>query len=82
MGSGKCRWIVRLDRGLNPEVNVIARMNSLNTEPVDYYILPSLEGFENELSLKENNNLLFEMYRFDNIGTFFDMLSTTEMEVA
>lgn len=82
MGSGKCRWIVRLDRSLNPEVSVIARMNSLNTEPVDYYILPSIESFENELCLKENNNLLFEMYRFDDIRTFFDMLSTAEIEVA
>jgi len=34
------------------------------------------------LCLKENNNLLFEMYRFDNIRTFFDMLSTAEIEVA
>ncbi|EEQ20100.1 hypothetical protein yinte0001_8490 [Yersinia intermedia ATCC 29909] len=56
-------------------------MNSLNTEPVDYYILPSIDFFENELKLKDNNNLLFEMYRFDDIKPFFNMLSTDDKDV-
>ncbi|EOA2960729.1 MULTISPECIES: recombinase family protein [Enterobacterales] len=81
IGSNRHRWIVRLDRSLNPEISIIARMNSLNTEPIDYYILPSIDFFENELKLKDNNNLLFEMYRFDDIKPFFNMLSTDDKDV-
>lgn len=55
-------------------------MNSLNIEPVDYYILPSIDFFENELKLKDNNSLLFEMYRFDDITAFFNMLSTDDKD--
>ncbi|MFT4273937.1 MAG: recombinase family protein [Pantoea sp.] len=77
----KHRWVVRLDRSLNPEISIIARMNSLNTEPVDYYILPSIELIEQELKLKDNNNILFEMYRFDDIKPFFNMLSTDDKDV-
>ncbi|BAN98232.1 recombinase [Plautia stali symbiont] len=77
-GLNKHKWIVRLDRSLNPEITIVARMNSLNTEHVDYYILPSIEFLEHELKIKDNNNLLFEMYRFDDIKPFFNMLSTTD----
>ncbi|HCJ8544706.1 TPA: recombinase family protein [Escherichia coli] len=80
--TDKCRWIVRLDRSINSDINIIVRMNSLNSVPLDYYILPSIDSFENELNLKENNSLLFEMYRFDDINIFFKMLSTNKKEVA
>ena len=80
-GLNKHRWVVRLDRSLNPEISIIVRMNSLNTEPVDYYILPSIEFLEHELKIKDNNTLLFEMYRFDDIKPFFDMLSTDDKDV-
>jgi len=80
IGPSKHRWIVRLNRSLNSEISIIARMNSLNIEPVDYYILPSIDFFENELKLKDNNSLLFEMYRFDDITDFFNMLSTDDKD--
>ena len=57
-------------------------MNSSNSEPVDYYILPSIESFENEIKIKENNSLLLELYRFDDIEFFFKLLMPLTTEEA
>lgn len=81
-GNEKYQWIVRLDRSLNADLNIVVRMNTLNSEPVDYYILPSLEKFEDELKIKEDNDMLFELYRFNNLDAFLDMLTPSLMEAS
>lgn len=81
-GNGKYQWIVRLDRSLNTDLNIVVRMNTLNSEPVDYFILPSLEKFEDDLKFKEDNKMLFELYRFDNLDFFLEMLNPTLMEAS
>ncbi|WP_241573695.1 hypothetical protein [Rosenbergiella nectarea] len=81
-GKEKLQWVVRLDRSLEADVNIVVRMNSINTEPVDYFILPSVETFENEMRIKESNNINFEMYRFEGLDRFFDMLTLTFYEAS
>ncbi|MCW2107658.1 UNVERIFIED_ORG: DNA invertase Pin-like site-specific DNA recombinase [Rahnella aquatilis] len=81
-GKEKYQWIVRLDRSLDADLNIVVRMNSLNTEPVDYFILPSLENFEKDIKIKENNKMLFELYRFDNLDILFDMLNPKIVEAS
>ncbi|MCW0350409.1 MULTISPECIES: recombinase family protein [Pantoea] len=81
-GNDKYQWLVRLERSLNTDFNIVVRMNSLNTKPVDYFILPSLENFEKELKIKEQNTMLFELYRFENIDFFLNMLKPTFMEAS
>ncbi len=80
--SGKLRWVVRFESNLKSDLNIIVRMNSSNSEPVDYYILPSIESFENEIKIKENNSLLLELYRFDDIEFFFKLLMPLTTEKA
>lgn len=80
--SGKLRWVVRFESNLKSDFNIIVRMNSSNSEPVDYYILPSIESFENEIKIKENNSLLLELYRFDDIEFFFKLLMPLTTEKA
>ncbi|MGC0946018.1 recombinase family protein [Pantoea agglomerans] len=81
-GNEKYQWIVRLDRSLNTDLNIVVRMNTLNSEPVDYFILPSLEKFEDDLRFKEDNKMLFELYRFDNLDIFLNMLNPSLMEAS
>jgi DNA invertase Pin-like site-specific DNA recombinase len=81
-GKEKLQWIVRLDRSVDADVNIVVRMNSINTEPVDYFILPNLETFENEMKIKESNKISFEMYRFEGLDKFFDMLTPTLSEAS
>ena len=80
--SGKFRWVVRLERSLEPDISIVMRMNDSNTEVVDYYILPHLEKLENLLSLKENNSFLLELFRFDDLHILTDLLNPYPMRVA
>lgn len=65
--SAGCRWIIRFDTVLKPDITVAVRMDSENTYAQDYYILPSIDIVEYKLSLAQNNSLLFDSYRFDNL---------------
>lgn len=80
--SGSMRWIVRFERRFSPDINIVVRMDSSNTQPVDYYIFPSIENIEEQIKIKEKNPLLFELYRFDNLNILIEMLSTKDREVA
>lgn len=82
ISSGKLRWIVRFDRGLDPDISIVVRMDSTNSLPIDYYILPSFDVIENELKLKETNPIILELYRFDDLDFFFEMLTPQTKKVA
>ncbi|MNE54818.1 hypothetical protein D3C80_1496310 [compost metagenome] len=57
-------------------------MDSTNSTPVDYYILPYLDFLEQELRIRENNSMFLELYRFSDLNLFLDMLSTYSTEAA
>lgn len=82
MKSGRLRWVVRLERSLNPDISVVMRMNESNTKVVDYYILPHLEKIENLMDLKEDNTFLLELFRFDDLHILTDLLSPYPMRAA
>ncbi|WP_413847362.1 recombinase family protein [Desulfobacula sp.] len=71
--AGSLRWIVRLDSGLEPDITVVLRMNVINKEPLDYYLLPQIDFSFNKLRLAEDNKIDFDAYRFDNLDYFFGM---------
>lgn len=82
MKSGRFRWVVRLERSLNPDISIVMRMNISNTEVVDFYIFPHLEKIESLLGLKENNSFLLELFRFDNLNILTDLLSPCHIRAA
>ena len=71
--AGSLRWIVRLDSGLEPDITVVLRMNVINKEPLDYYLLPQIDFSFNKLRLAKDNKIDFDAYRFDNLDYFFGM---------
>ena len=71
--SGTLRWLVRLDTGLNPDITVAVRMDVLNRDPLDYYLLPSLDMTFERLTLAEDNAISLETYRFDSLDFFYEM---------
>ena len=80
--SGSLRWNIQFERKYHPDISIIVRMDSTNTYPIDYYILPSIETLESKIFFKEKNPLLLEFYRFDNLNIFLDMLHPRQKEVA
>lgn len=71
--AGSLRWKVRLDTALRPDITVVIRMNSLNDDVYDYYLLPLLDMHDAVLRLCEFNGLSLDAYRFDTLTRFYAM---------
>ena len=72
-GAGSLRWKLRLDTALKPDITVAVRMDRLNEQAKDYYLLPGLDMREAVLRLAEYNGLSLDAYRFDTLDTFYRM---------
>jgi hypothetical protein len=75
--SGAFRWLIRVDAGLKPDITVAVRMNAENREPLDYYLLPSLDMTFEKLLLAEDNAVSLDTYRFSTLDYFFGMAQRT-----
>jgi hypothetical protein len=81
-GAGSLRWLIRLDAGLQPDITVAIRMNASNSDPLDYYLLPSIDLTPGRLRLAENNCLSLDSYRFPNLDYFFGMAERARIQEA
>lgn len=77
--SGKLRWKVRFDAKLNPDLTIVFRMNKDNSDPLDYYILPKLDVAFSNMIMTEKNNLLLELYRYESLETFLNMIQRIDI---
>lgn len=75
--TGSRRWKLRLDTSLRPDLTVAVRMDDVNEQPKDYYLLPRLDMHEALLRLADYNGLSLDAYRFDSLLPLFEMTSRT-----
>jgi len=81
--GGSLRWHIRLDAGLFPDLTVAVRMNTANVEPLDYYLLPSLDMTLARLRLAQDNGMSLDSYRFDTLDALYALTKRTHLlEVA
>jgi DNA invertase Pin-like site-specific DNA recombinase len=66
------RWKVRFDNGLNPDITIAIRMDALNENVLDYYLLPSLDFKTTDLKILEQNADLLDSYRFENLDLLYN----------
>lgn len=71
--AGSLRWNIRFDTSLKPDITIAVRMNHPNRQPLDYYLLPSLDMTLPRIRLAESNGLSLDAYRFDTLDRLFDM---------
>jgi DNA invertase Pin-like site-specific DNA recombinase len=71
--AGSLRWNIRFDTSLNPDITIAVRMDRRNRQPLDYYLLPSLDMTLPRIRLAESNGLSLDAYRFDTLDRLFDM---------
>lgn len=71
--SGGLRWKIRFDTGLAPDITIAVRMDRINTDALDYYLLPQFEMRSKPLGLAEENGLMLDAFRFETLDFFFDM---------
>lgn len=72
--AGSYRWLVRLDRSLNPDITIAARLMPGNEEVLDYYCLPILDCLEEKIRFAPANGIVLDVYRFEDL-TFFKHLA-------
>lgn len=77
--SGACRWLIRVDAGLKPDITVAVRMDSENRDPLDYYLFPSLDLMFEKLTLAEDNAIGLDTYRFFTLDFFFGMAQRAQI---
>lgn len=75
MKSGKLRWKVRFDNSLKADITIVIRMDSQNESPRDFYILPKIDNEFSKMVMSEKNNLRLELYRFDNLDKFLQIIN-------
>lgn len=80
--TGAYRWKIRLDSGLEPDITVAIRMDACNENPLDYYLLPSLDIENPKIRLSENNGLALDAYRFDDLEYFLMLAERTPIREA
>lgn len=77
--STKTRWKIRLDRKYKYDICIVIRLNSDNNGVKDYYIFPSIEFVEGELTFSEINPYQIEFYRCDSLELFMKLIKREEV---
>ncbi len=75
MKSGKLRWKVRFDNTSRADITIVIRMDSQNESPRDFYIIPKIDNAFSKMVMSERNNLRLELYRFDNLDKFLNIIN-------
>jgi DNA invertase Pin-like site-specific DNA recombinase len=78
--AGNHRWHLRFDESLSPDIVLAARLQPGNEEILDYYLLPRLDVLTERLSLRPDNGLIMDVYRFNNLNFFMEMAHRVRME--
>jgi hypothetical protein len=78
--AGNHRWHLRFDESLSPDIVLVARLQPGNEEILDYYLLPRLDVLTERLSLRPDNGLIMDVYRFNNLNFFMEMAQRVRME--
>ena len=72
--SGRQQWRLRFDASLhNPDLTLAIRLDTDNTQELDYYLLPRLELPRHEIRINNKNSADFECFRFDDLSFFYGL---------
>ena len=71
--TGSSRWKIRFDAGLRPDITIAVRMDHANQAALDYYLLPRIDFSQPAIRLAQENGMILDTYRFDNLDYLFYM---------
>jgi DNA invertase Pin-like site-specific DNA recombinase len=80
--AGSLRWRVRLEHGNRPDITIVIRMSEDNKTIEDFYLLPSIDMTIPKLTMKEENGVFLDAYRFDTLDFFFGMAERIRLQEA
>jgi hypothetical protein len=67
---------------LRPDNIIAARLQPGNEDILDCYLLPRLDVLAERLSLRPDNGLNLDVYRFNNLNFFLEMAERARIEGA
>lgn len=79
---GRRRWKVRFENTLYPDITIAVRMDDDNKSPLDYYIIPAIDNFYDELLMSDMNPWYLDLYRFDSLSPLFEMVERVILQEA
>ncbi|MCP1105958.1 recombinase family protein [Serratia nevei] len=79
-GPNSLRWKINFNYNFSPDINIAVRMDSTNQAVVDYYIFPAIDIISQTISLKETNPYCFDLYRFDNLSSFYRLIRRIKLQ--
>jgi len=71
--AGSLRWKIRFEALLKPDLTVAIRMDAANRTPIDYYVLPLVDGQKPTLRLATHNGLALDAFRCDTLDGLYAM---------
>jgi DNA invertase Pin-like site-specific DNA recombinase len=81
--AGSFRWQIRFDAGLRPDITIAVRLDPLNREALDHYLLPRIDMTAPRLRLAQDNGVSLDAYRFETLDFLFDLAARAKLlEVA
>jgi DNA invertase Pin-like site-specific DNA recombinase len=80
--GGALRWQIKFDMGLVPDVTIAVRLDRSNEQPLDYYILPSIDMNVSRIRMAEDNALSLDAYRFETLDFLYSMAAQTSFREA
>ena len=80
--AGALRWQIRFDAGLVPDITVAVRLDCSNQQPLDYYLLPSIDMNTSRIRMSEDNALSLDAYRFETLDFLYSMAAHTSFREA
>jgi DNA invertase Pin-like site-specific DNA recombinase len=80
--TGSFRWQLRLDRSLNPDVTIAARLMPGNEQIIDYYFFPSMDALEERIRLKQVNALSLDVYHFNDLSPLLNLVRRVSLKEA
>jgi DNA invertase Pin-like site-specific DNA recombinase len=78
--GGASRWCVRFEHGHQVDITIAARMSPGNASIRDYYLLPAIDITRPRLRLAEDNGVMLDAYRFDDLSCFFALAERVRVE--
>lgn len=78
--TGFLRWRIKLESENQPDISIVIRMGQDNETIEDFYLLPTIDMTFAKLTMKYNNGIALDAYRFDNLDFFFGMAKRTRLK--
>ena len=69
--NGRYSWLIRMEQAHPCDVTIAARMAPDNKDVLDYYLLPNIEELSAKIRLMQENPLVLDVYRFENLNYLY-----------